>query len=119
MRIVSKISVVAAAALFGGFTTYAAAQSSSELPEIGSPAGTVANLDDEFQIGRMVIREMREQNYLLEDPEVSDYIQTLGLKLSSQAPDSERQFHYYVVRESDINAEALPGALRISLSYRR
>jgi predicted Zn-dependent protease len=106
----SKISVVAAAALFSGFTTYAAAQSSTDLPEIGSPAGTVANLDDEYQIGRMVIREMRDQSYLLEDPEVSDYIQTLGLRLSSQAPDSQRQFHYYVVRESDINAEALPGA---------
>jgi predicted Zn-dependent protease len=110
MRILSKISVIAAAALFSGFATYAAAQSSTELPDIGNPAGTIANLDEEFQIGRMVIHEMREQNYLLEDPEVSDYIQTLGLRLSSQAPDSDRQFHYYVVREGDINAEALPGA---------
>jgi predicted Zn-dependent protease len=110
MRILRKISVVAAAAVFGGFATYAAAQSNSDLPDIGNPAGTIANLDDEYQIGRMIIHEMREQNYLLEDAEASDYIQTLGLRLSSQAPDSERQFHYYVVREGDINAEALPGA---------
>src|ERR1700744_3740808 len=110
MRITSKISTVVAAAVFGGFATYAGAQSNSELPDIGSPAGTIANLDDEYQIGRMVIHEMRDQNYLLEDPEASDYIQTLGLKLASQAPDSERQFHYYVAREGDINAEALPGA---------
>jgi predicted Zn-dependent protease len=110
MRIISKFSVLAAAAVFGGFATYAAAQSNPDLPDIGNPAGTLANLDDEFQIGRMIIHEMRDQNYLLEDPEVSDYIQTLGLRLSSQAPDSSRQFHYYVVREGDINAEALPGA---------
>ncbi|MEJ0005233.1 MAG: M48 family metalloprotease [Steroidobacteraceae bacterium] len=110
MRIIGKFSALAAAALFGGFATYAAAQSSSDLPDIGNPAGTIANLDDEFQIGRMVIHEMRDQNYLLEDPEVSDYIQSLGLRLSSQAPDSTRQFHYYVAREGDINAEALPGA---------
>ena len=110
MRITNKISVVVAAALFSGFATYGAAQSSSDLPDIGSPAGTIANLDDEYQIGRMVIHEFRDQNELLEDPEVSDYIQTLGLRLSSQAPDSERVFHYYVVREADINAEALPGA---------
>ncbi len=110
MRILSKISVIAIAALGSGFATYAAAQSNADLPDIGSPAGTIANLDDEFQIGQMIIHEMRDQNYLLEDPEVSDYIQTLGLRLSSQAPDSERQFHYYVVRESEINAEALPGA---------
>ncbi|HEV2702093.1 MAG TPA: M48 family metalloprotease [Steroidobacteraceae bacterium] len=99
-----------AAALFGGFATYGAAQSNSDLPDIGSPAGTIANIDDEYQIGRMVIHEFRDQNELLEDPEVSDYIQTLGLRLSSQAPDSDRVFHYYVVREADINAEALPGA---------
>jgi beta-barrel assembly-enhancing protease len=106
-----KISmVVAAAAVFGGFATYAAAQSNSDLPDIGSPAGTIANLDDEYQIGRMVMHELRDQNEILEDAEVSDYIQTLGLRLASQAPDSERQFHYYVVREGDINAEALPGA---------
>src|ERR1700729_2908032 len=105
MRKLSKISVIAIAALGSGFATYAAAQSNADLPDIGNPAGTVANLDDEYQIGQMIIHEMRDQNYLLEDPEVSDYIQTLGLRLSSQAPDSERQFHYYVVRESEINAE--------------
>jgi beta-barrel assembly-enhancing protease len=110
MRILRKISVIAAAAVFSGSASYVAAQSNSDLPDIGNPAGTIANLDDEYQIGRMIIHEMREQNYLLEDAEASDYIQTLGLRLASQAPDSERQFHYYVVREGDINAEALPGA---------
>jgi predicted Zn-dependent protease len=110
MRKMSKISVVVAAALFSGLATYAAAQSNPDLPDIGSPAGTIANLDDEYQIGRMVIREFRDQNEIIEDPEVTDYIQTLGLRLSSQAPDSERVFHYYVLREGDINAEALPGA---------
>jgi predicted Zn-dependent protease len=110
MRITSKISMVVAAAVFGGFATYAAAQSNSDLPDIGSPAGTIANLDDEYQIGRMILHELRDQNEILEDAEASDYIQTLGLRLASQAPDSQRQFHYYVVREGDINAEALPGA---------
>jgi predicted Zn-dependent protease len=110
MRIIRKISVFAATALFGGFATYAAAQSNSDLPDIGNPAGTIANLDDEYQIGRMVIREFRDQNEIIEDPEVAEYIQTLGLRLSSQAPDSSRSFHYFVLRESDINAEALPGA---------
>jgi predicted Zn-dependent protease len=106
----SKISVIAAAVLFGGFTTYAAAQSNPDLPDIGTPAGTVANLDDEYQIGRMIIREFREQNEILDDPEAAEYVQNLGLRLSSQAPDSSRTFHYLVAREGDINAEALPGA---------
>jgi beta-barrel assembly-enhancing protease len=109
----SKISMVAAAAFLGGFATYAAAQSNSDLPDIGSPAGTIASVNEEDQVGPLVIRDLREQNEIIEDAEASDYIQTLGLRLSSQAPDSERAFHYYVARESDINAEALPGAVII------
>jgi predicted Zn-dependent protease len=107
----SKISMVAAAAVFGGFATYAAAQSNSDLPDIGSPAGTIASVNEEDEVGPLIIRDLREQNEIIEDAEVSDYIQTLGLRLSSQAPDSDRQFHYYVVREGDINAEAEPGAV--------
>ena len=113
MRILNKISVVAAVALFGGFAGSALAQSNADLPDIGSPAGTIASVDQEDQVGPLVIRDLREQNEIIEDPEVSDYIQTLGLKLASQAPDSNRQFHYYVVREGDINAEAEPGAVII------
>jgi predicted Zn-dependent protease len=109
----SKISMVAAAALLGGFASYAAAQSNSDLPDIGNPAGTIASVNEEDQVGPLVIRDLREQNEIMDDPEVSDYIQTLGLRLSSQAPDSERQFHYYVVHEGDLNAEALPGAVII------
>src|SRR5580704_19682862 len=103
MRIMRKISVVAAAVVCGGFASYAAAQSNPDLPDIGTPAGTVANLDDEYQIGRMIIREFREQNEILEDPEAAEYVQNLGLRLASQAPDSTRTFHYLVARESDIN----------------
>jgi predicted Zn-dependent protease len=111
MRKMSKISVVVAAALCGGFTTYACAQSTNDLPDIGTPAGTIASVAEEDEIGPLVIRDLREQNEIIEDAEASDYIQTLGLRLASQAPDSERKFHYYVVNEGDINAEAEPGAV--------
>ena len=111
MRILNTLSVIAAAAVFGGFADYAAAQSNPDLPDIGNPAGTIASVNEEDQVGPLIIRDLREQNEIIEDAEVSDYIQTLGLRLASQAPDSERAFHYYVVREADINAEAEPGAV--------
>jgi beta-barrel assembly-enhancing protease len=113
MRILSKLSVIAAAAAFSGLAGYASAQSNPDLPDIGSPAGTIANLDEEYQVGRMIIRDLRDQNEIIEDPEVSDYIQTLGLRLASQAPDSSRQFHYFVIHEGDIQAEALFGGFII------
>ncbi|HTY49294.1 MAG TPA: M48 family metalloprotease [Steroidobacteraceae bacterium] len=89
----------------------ALAQSNANLPDLGTPAGTLANLDDEAQIGQMIVREARQQNLLIDDPESAEYLESLGLKLSSQAPDSDRQFHYLLFNESDINAEATLGAV--------
>ena len=37
--------------------------------------------------GAMVANELRDQNALLEDPEVSEYMQRLGQRLASQSTD--------------------------------
>ena len=112
----NRIALAGALAVMSGFATLAAAQSNPDLPEMGNPAGLLANLDEEYEIGQMVIRQLREQNMLIDDPESADYVQSLGLRLSSQAPDSSRQFHYLMMNDGEINAAALPGAF-IVLNY--
>jgi predicted Zn-dependent protease len=84
--------------------------SQDQLPEMGTAAQKALSLDDENQIGRMVMRNLRESGMLLEDPEVHEYIQSLGLRLSSLAQDGNRDFNFFVVRDPAINAFALPGA---------
>ena len=80
-----------------------------QLPEMGTAAQATLSLEDEYQIGRMVMRNLRESGMVLEDPEVHEYIQSLGLRLSSQAQDGNRDFNFFVVRDPAINAFALPG----------
>src|SRR5437870_64333 len=46
----------------------------SDLPDMGSPAAAVLSHTDEYRLGAMVARELRDQNALLEDPEVSEYM---------------------------------------------
>jgi predicted Zn-dependent protease len=90
----------------------AAAQVSNtgdDLPDIGSPAQAMLTLDDERQIGRMIVRGLRDSDQILEDPEVSEYIQSVGGKLSSQAHDGTQRFTFFTVRDNSINAFALPG----------
>jgi predicted Zn-dependent protease len=95
----------------------AAAQSSAnELPDIGSAANSALTLNDEYQIGLMVLRGLRDQGLVLEDPEVTDYIQSLGNRIVAQIPDSEQRFTFFVVRESSINAFALPGGF-VGVNY--
>jgi predicted Zn-dependent protease len=93
-------------------TVCAPAQASSDpddLPDIGSPAQAMLTLEDERQIGRMIVRGLRDSDQILEDPEVSEYMQTLGSKLSSQAHDGTQKFNFFTVRDNTINAFALPG----------
>jgi predicted Zn-dependent protease len=83
--------------------------SQDSLPEMGTAAQAALSLEDENQIGRMVMRNLRESGMVLEDPEVHEYIQSLGLRLSSLAQDGNRTFNFFVVRDPAINAFALPG----------
>jgi predicted Zn-dependent protease len=80
-----------------------------QLPEMGTAAEETLSLEDEARIGRMVMRGLRESGGLLEDPEIGEYIQSLGLRLSSLAQDGNRSFNFFVVRDKAINAFALPG----------
>lgn len=82
---------------------------SDDLPDIGSPAQAMITLQDEYQIGRMIVRGLRDSGQILEDPEVTDYLQSLGFKLSSQAHDGAQRFSFFTMRDHGINAFALPG----------
>jgi beta-barrel assembly-enhancing protease len=99
--------LLCAALTFGA--TAVRATGPEDLPDIGSPAQAMLTLEDEYQIGRMIVRGLRDQDEILEDPEVTEYIRSIGLKLSSQAHDGAQRFNFFIVKENVINAFALPG----------
>ena len=80
-----------------------------DLPELGSPANAAVSLEDEYQAGLGWFRQMRQTGVVMEDPEVSAYIQEIGHSLSSRAEEGQHQFYYFVVRDPVINAFAMPG----------
>ena len=92
------------------FTAASAAHANpNDLPDMGSPAEAMLTMQDEYQIGRMIVRGLRDSDQILEDPEVTDYIQSLGHRLSSQATDGSQRFNFFMMKENSINAFALPG----------
>lgn len=80
-----------------------------QLPDLGGPATAAVSLEEEYQVGQAWFRQMSAQGQVLEDPEVSEYIQTIGHSLSSRAEEGQHQFTYFVVRSPVINAFAMPG----------
>lgn len=79
----------------------------ADLPDLGSPALEGVTKMDQVQYDEMVAKEIRDQGGLLEDPEVSEYLNSIGAKLAAQTPQGGRGFHFFCVRDPEINAFAL------------
>jgi len=89
----------------------------SDLPDIGSPASSVLSLDDEFRIGLQIVRQLRDEGQIIDDPESTEYLQSLGSRIVTQATgDSAQRFSFFFVRDDTINAFALPGGF-IGVNY--
>jgi beta-barrel assembly-enhancing protease len=81
----------------------------NSLPDLGSSANALISRADEYQIGRMIMRDLRNENQLLEDPETVDYLQNLGQRIGVEAQEGEQHLNFFAVRDQSINAFALPG----------
>jgi len=80
-----------------------------DLPDIGSSAGAVISPPEEYQLGRMIMRGLRDSDLVLDDPEVTEYIQAIGNNLASHSGREGQSFQFFVVNDRGINAFALPG----------
>ncbi len=79
------------------------------LPDFGSPADSVLNKSQEAQLGRSVMAQLRSAGVVMDDPQVTEYIKTLGARLAGHANDGDQSFEFFMVDDDAINAFALPG----------
>lgn len=80
------------------------------IPDIGSPADAVLSKNAEAQLGRAIMRQIRASGELVEDPQVTEYINEVGHRLAAQANiEGNHDFTFFVVDSPVINAFALPG----------
>jgi predicted Zn-dependent protease len=103
-------------AVFCAPPALAQSNTGTELPDIGSPAGALVTQSDEYQLGAQIVKSLRDQKAILEDPEVTEYLQQLGQRIAAQAPDGNHKFTFFPVNEGTINAFALPGGF-IGVNY--
>jgi hypothetical protein len=57
------------------------------LPDMGSGANAMISRADEFQVGRMMMKNLRDENMVLEDPETTEYMQAMGSRIGAQAQE--------------------------------
>lgn len=88
----------------------AAAESGVRLPNIGSSAEGIMTPQQQRAYGASMLHELRSLSLVLDDPLLSDYINTLGYRLVAHSDNPENhRYTFFVVRDSGINAFAAPG----------
>ena len=80
-----------------------------KLPDMGSPADTVLSQNKEAQLGYAMMRDIRKSGQVVEDPLVTEYINQIGNRIAAQTNDGNYNFTFFVIKDSRINAFALPG----------
>jgi len=80
-----------------------------KLPDMGSPADAILTKSTESQIGRAIMRDIRRSGRVVEDPQITEYINEIGHRIAAQTNDGDYEFTFFVVDDPHINAFALPG----------
>ena len=79
------------------------------LPDLGDISSATLNEQQERTIGNRIMREVRIDPAYVDDPEIADYISSIGARLLSVADPPRREIDYFVVQDDSINAFALVG----------
>lgn len=81
----------------------------SKLPDIGSSAGELLTPARQAEYGGMMLRELRNYGFLLDDPLVDDWLQTMGARLGSNSAQPRQSYTFFMLRDRQINAFATLG----------
>ena len=79
------------------------------LPDLGSPADAILDNSTEAQIGRVIMRDIRNSGQVVEDPLITEYLNAIGSRIAAQSNEGDHQFTFFAVEDPRINAFALPG----------
>lgn len=75
----------------------------------GKKSLILISTSDEVSIGQSMSKEVESQNKVITDPEVENYINSLGQKLAGLSDRTDLQYHFKVLDSKEINAFACPG----------
>jgi len=86
--------------------TPVAAQS---LPDLGDVSAATLSETQERTIGNRIMREARVDPAFVDDPEIADYISSIGQRLLGGVDGPRRDIDFFAVQDDTINAFALVG----------
>ena len=90
-------------------TPTVAQSNKNKLPDIGAAGFSVLSIEKEQLIGNAMKKHLRASQPLLNDPVLSEYINTLGNNLVKNANDVNYAFDFFILKNKELNAFAFFG----------
>jgi predicted Zn-dependent protease len=81
----------------------------TKLPDIGSSAGQVLNPAQQSQYGAMTLAQLRHYGYVLDDPLLEQWLQSVGHRLAANSDKPKQEFTFFLLKDRQINAFATLG----------
>ena len=81
----------------------------TNLPDLGDESIAVISPAQERRLGEDLMRQARRSLAFMNDPEINEYIQSLGQRLVSHSDNPKQEFRFFVINNPTINAFAVPG----------
>ncbi|WP_306767862.1 beta-barrel assembly-enhancing protease [Martelella alba] len=82
---------------------------SDQLPDMGTTAGSTLSIAQEVQMGDYYVRQLRAGSPMINDPLLEYYINHLGNILVAHAHSVHFPFHFFLIRNDELNAFAFFG----------
>ncbi|HXG29017.1 MAG TPA: M48 family metalloprotease [Nevskiales bacterium] len=109
MTPVSRTRSRIALLLAGCLVVSTTARAAIDLPSMGEPADQALSPLEESKLGASVMRQLRRGGYVLDDPQLAEYLMATGRRLAAHSGANPSGFEFFFIRDNRINAFALPG----------
>ena len=94
-------------------TAYSA---TNELPDLGDRTSSYVSLQQEHQLGRLWLRQLRAQAPTIDTPLATTFIEHLIYRLVPHSEIKQSELEFVIVDQPELNAFAVPGGI-IGINY--
>jgi predicted Zn-dependent protease len=104
MRLLAAIT-----ALTFGLASAVAPAQENRLPDIGSSANELLNPTQQAEYGSMLLSQLRHYGYVLDDPLIDSWLQSVGHRLAAASDKPQQPFTFFMLKDRAFNAFATLG----------
>jgi predicted Zn-dependent protease len=86
------------------------------LPDLGDSSARMLSTDQEREYSEGLLRQLRNYDLSIDDPELVEYLETLAYRLVQGGARTETRFHFELIDVPVVNAFASPGGMVVVFS---